>query len=129
MKALQCLLTERRTYRGRIHGRYDAATVAAVRAWQKGRGFTPSDRWTPRDWMTVISYGGRPVLKFGSVGHYVRRIQRSLNAAAVGESVAVSGVFNTATVRVLRKYQSKADLPVNGYVTQGVWQRIQNGRR
>ncbi len=129
VKALQCLLTERHTYRGRIHGRYDAGTVAAVRAWQRGRGFTPSDRWTARDWMTVISYGARPVLKFGSVGRYVRRIQRALNAAAVGESVAVSGMFNTTTARMLRKYQSKVDIPVNGLVTRGVWQRIQNGRR
>ena len=35
VKALQCLLKEHEAYTGRVHGRYDDGTVAAVRAWQR----------------------------------------------------------------------------------------------
>ena len=40
VKVLQCLLTEQGTYSGPLSGTYDAATVAAARAWQASRKFT-----------------------------------------------------------------------------------------
>ncbi len=129
VKALQCLLKEREAYTGRVHGRYDAGTVAAVRAWQKARGFTPADRWAVRDWMSLLAIGARPVLKFGVSGWYVRRLQRTLNAAATSDPIGITGVVNPATVKAIRRYQRAVGMTPNAIVTPAVWGKLRAGQR
>ena len=114
IKGLQCLLKEQDAYAGKVNGNYTKATIAAVRAWQTGHGFTASDSWSRPNWMSLAVAGQREILKFGSAGPDVRRIQRALNAYSGKSRLTVSGVFDGATDRALRAYQKKVGVTVSG---------------
>lgn len=129
VKALQCFLSERGLYAGAFHGKYGPATVRAANAWQAQRGFTPAPTWVRRDWMSLLAYGRKPVLKFGSAGFYVRRVQRSLNAAGIGSSVQVDGVFRMPTATLVRSYQTRVGLPSTGVVDGATWKHLMTGKR
>ena len=129
VKALQCFLSERGLYDGTFHGKYGPATVAAANAWQSRVG-TPTDRaWTRSDWMGLLSYGRKPILKYGSAGFYVRRVQRALNAADLGSSVKIDGVYATALANLVTTYQSRVGLPTTGVVDPATWRKLMAGRR
>ena len=49
------------------NGSYDAATIAAARAWQARRKFTPTDTFEKRHWTALLSAGARTTIKRGSV--------------------------------------------------------------
>ena len=125
VKALQCLLKERGSYRGAVNGSYSPGLVTAVRAWKVARGWASSDRWYRRDWMSLLSHGARIVVKYGSVGAYVRRVQRTLNAA--GSRVKARGVFDSTTVTAVRAYQRRVGLPATGVVDPRTWSRLMAG--
>ena len=101
MRALQCLLQERGFYGGKLSGNYNAATIAAVQAWQESRGFAVSTTWSPANWVGAFAQGRDYAQKVGSTGLHVRRVQRALNAADPSLQRAVDGIFNrrTATER------------------------------
>lgn len=63
--------------------------------------------------------GSRPVLKYGSAGHAVRRLQRALGG------LPVSGVYREGTVDAVRRYERRHDLPVTGVVTPALWRLLQ----
>lgn len=129
VRALQCLLKERDRYSGRIHGRYDDATIAAVRAWQAANGFPQRDAWLQRHWVSLqAKSGGRPVLKFGAAGPDVRRLQRALNATK-DAGLRPSGVFDGATTEALRSWQARTGLPRTGVITPEAWSRLRTGTR
>ena len=128
--ALQCLLKEAGHYGGRLHGRYTARTQEAAAAWQTDHGFRASTTWSRRHWMSLTAAGKRPVLKFGSAGEAVRRLQRALNAAATAErGLRVNGVFNSATQRSLRTWQDRVDHDVTGIATARTWRALRRGVR
>ncbi|CAN5124116.1 hypothetical protein BH09ACT12_BH09ACT12_23230 [soil metagenome] len=129
VKALQCLLSERNLYSGPYHGKYGPATVAAINAWQTRMGFDPDPTWIRRDWMSLLSFGQKPVLKVGSAGYYVRRLQRALNAVDLDASLKVSGVYATPTATVVKAYQSLVDLPATGVMDAATWRRLMAGKR
>ena len=62
------------------HGSLPPA-VAVVAAGPRLRVTTT---WQRKHWMALLAAGARPVLKFGSAGEAVRRLQRALNAAEHG---------------------------------------------
>ena len=126
VKVLQCLLTEQGTYSGPVNGAYDAATVAAARAWQASRRFTPSDSFEKRHWTALLSAGARTIVKRGSVDESVHRLQRALNAAGAGRFRA-SGVFDAKTEAALRSYQSRLRIAVSGVATPQTWNKLQRG--
>ena len=126
VKVLQCLLTEQGTYSGPVNGAYDAATIAAARAWQAGRRFTPSDSFEKRHWTALLSAGARTIVKRGSVDESVHRLQRALNAAGAGRFRA-SGVFDAKTEAALRSYQSRLRIAVSGVATPQTWNKLQRG--
>lgn len=126
VKVLQCLLTEQGAYAGPLNGTYDAATVAAARAWQASRKFTPSDSFETRHWTALLSAGARTTVKRGSVDESVHRLQRALNAAGAGRFRA-SGVFDAKTEAALRGYQSRLRIPVSGVATPQTWSKLQRG--
>jgi peptidoglycan hydrolase-like protein with peptidoglycan-binding domain len=127
VKVLQCLLTEQGTYAGPLSGTYDAATVAAARAWQASRKFTPSDSFETRHWTALLSAGARTTVKRGSVDESVHRLQRALNAAGAGRFRA-SGVFDAKTEAALRAYQSRLRIAVSGVATPQTWNKLQQGK-
>jgi hypothetical protein len=124
--ALQCFLKRKKLYDAPITGVYDAATTAAVRAFRESRGQGISGRMLRRTWTTLLSEGRGPVLKIGSGGNTVRRLQRSLNAA-VHAGLAVDGIFGPATTAAVRDYQEAVGLRRTGVVAWDTWAELQSG--
>jgi hypothetical protein len=129
VKALQCLLTEQKAYAGKINGRYNAATLAATQAWQQRHGLAARPYWNRRAWMTLLTAGARPVLKFGSTGPAVRRLQRTLNAATKGTDLPVTGVFAQMTDSALRAWQIATERRALGVVNPSTWTALAAGTR
>ena len=126
VKVLQCLLIEQGAYSGPINGAYDAATIAAARAWQAARKFTPTDAFETRHWTALLSAGARTTIKRGSADESVHRLQRALNAASAGRFRA-SGDFDAKTETALRAYQSRQRIVVSGVATPQTWNKLQRG--
>jgi len=129
VKALQCLLTEKKVYGGKVNGMFNARTVAAVHAWQHARGLPVRASFSRRAWMTLVAVGAEPVLKLGSTGPAVRRVQRALNAAAPGTDLAIGGVFNKSTDRALRAFQRRTGVAAEGVVNPRIWNVLTAGTR
>ncbi|MGZ8745295.1 MAG: glycoside hydrolase domain-containing protein [Nocardioides sp.] len=129
VRALQCLLTEKGAYAGKLSGVYSPNTIEAVRAWQGQRGLPSSDTWTRTAWMTLLAAGPRKIVKFGSAGPEVRRMQRALNAASKGARLEVTGVFAGPTDKALRAYQDRVDLTVSGVAAPATWKALRAGTR
>ena len=127
VKALQCLLKEKGYYRAPIHGFYGRRVIRAVQAWQADRGFPRSSTWSQRNWVALLSQGRTPVLKYGSAGGYVRRVQRAVNAAN-GAAMPITGVFGRLTDRHVRGWQSAVGLTPSGVIGNIGWRALQNGR-
>jgi peptidoglycan hydrolase-like protein with peptidoglycan-binding domain len=129
VKALQCLLTEQKVYAGRINGTYDNRTLAAAQAWQKAHGVPVRATFNRRSWMSLLAVGPRPVLKFGSTGSAVRRVQRVLNAATAGTGLTVTGVFDAKTDAALRSWQRNTERTAAGVVNPRTWTALAAGTR
>lgn len=122
-----CLLRSAGALAGPTPDRVDRRTRAAVRRFQHAAGLPRSGRVGERTWPALLASGARPVLKRGSEGPAVRRLQRSLTAALPG-SVAVHGHFGPATSAALQRYQRRAGLPVTGVAAAATWQALGRGR-
>jgi Domain of unknown function (DUF1906)/Putative peptidoglycan binding domain len=129
VKALQCLLKEKGGYGGRVNGTYNEGLRTAFRAWQKSHGFAVRDAWTRRNWMSLLVAGPGKVLKWGSGGSEVRRLQRALNAAHDDAGLGVTGVFNKATRNALRTYQGRVGVKANGIAGPSTWRALRHGKR
>ncbi|HEY3528708.1 MAG TPA: glycoside hydrolase domain-containing protein [Nocardioides sp.] len=129
VKALQCLLTEQQVYAGRINGTFNDRTLAAVHAWQRAHGLKLRRTFTRQAWMTIVTVGSRPVLKFGSTGSSVRRVQRALNAATPRTGLTVNGLFTRPTDVALRAWQQATGRTVSGVVNYGTWKALAAGIR
>ncbi|WP_340537319.1 glycoside hydrolase domain-containing protein [Nocardioides sp. GXZ039] len=129
LKALQCLLTERGYFRGQVTGKYSAPLLDAVRRWKAARGQATGDTWYPRDWMTLHGFGSSPVLKVGSAGPDVRRVQRAINSANIGTKVPLHGTYDATTAAAVKTYQRRLKMPATGIVDGATWGRIRAGAR
>jgi len=127
VSALQCLLKERGSYDGPVNGSFNPALLDALHAWQTRTGFKESDRWSRRNWMTLHAAGSQPVVKLGSAGGAVRRLQRALNAASRVTQLDVSGIFDSATDAALRAWQKKNKLEVSGVAGDQSWSALERG--
>jgi hypothetical protein len=128
VKAVQCLLKKKRMYDGRLHGRYTKATWRGVRTFQRSRDLRVTGRMDARTWTALLAQGPTPLVKRGSVGDSVRRVQRSLTAA-LDRRVRVSGVFRAGTTRAVRQYQRSRGVERTGVVTKALWADLKAGRR
>ncbi len=129
VSALQCFLKEAGEYGGAINGSYNDRTRAAVGRWQEAHGFATSTTWSRRNWMGLTAAGPRPVLKLGSAGEPVRRVQRALDSASDDADLKVTGVFNEATRSKLRQWQDRVGQRTSGIVTARTWKALRKGRR
>lgn len=127
VEAAQCLLRKQHVYAGTPSGRYDARTVKAVKKVQRKLDQKQTGKLTRRTWVALLARGKQPLVKVGSTGDPVRRLQRSLTAA-LGKRVTVDGAFSQATEQAVIRYQRKAHLPDTGVVTDEVWDRLDAGR-
>jgi peptidoglycan hydrolase-like protein with peptidoglycan-binding domain len=88
-----------------------------------------ADRWSRPNWMSLLIDGRASVLKVGSAGPEVRRLQRALNAASATANLPVDGVVGSATTAALRAWQSRAGVEVTGVAAGPSWQALRAGRR
>jgi peptidoglycan hydrolase-like protein with peptidoglycan-binding domain len=126
VKTLQCLLGSGGHHRGGVTGSFGTETRTAVRAFQQRRGLRVTGRANERTWTALLATGPRPVLKRGSEGPAVRRLQRALTSALPGV-VAVHGHFGPATTSAVLRYQARTGLRVTGVASPGTWRALRTG--
>ena len=128
VRTLQCMLRGQKAYDGAVDGVYDAGLGAAVRAYRVARGLSAGTSTTQATWLALVTRGATPVLKRGSAGSAVRRVQRGLNVAD-GASLTVTGIFDAATTAAVRTYQGGHRLSRTGVVAPATWRLLQRGVR
>ena len=127
-EAAQCLLKQHGLYKPALDGRFDAATARAVRRFQNRHVLDPTGTLDARTWTALLSAGGTPLSKRGSASDRVRGLQRALTAA-LGRSVAVTGVFTARTTTAVRAYEKEIGIGPNGVAGPAVWHALQAGAR
>jgi hypothetical protein len=128
--ALKCLLREQGVYGGNLKGEYTPKLVDAIRTWKASKGLRVSNAWSQRNWVALFaSAAENPVLKIGSTGPAVRRLQRALNAASDAARLPVTGVFDGFTDRAVRSYQARNRLEGSGVAGSQVWASLVRGNR
>ncbi len=128
VRALQCRLREKKVAGVAITGVHDTASVRGVKVWRASRGLPVNGVMSRATWMMLLTDGPTPVLKLGSTGAPVLRVQRALNAA-LDLRVPVTGLFDSTTTSAVRSYQSQVGLPVTGVVAPSTWTRLKSGAR
>jgi hypothetical protein len=126
VEAAQCLLRVGGYTKAPVTGRYDARTAAGVEKAQRRLGLKRTGKVDRRTWTALLARGADPVLKVGSTGDAVRRLQRALTAA-LAKRVVVDGAFSTRTAKAVTTYQRRAGLPRTGVVTGELWSLLQRG--
>ena len=129
VKAVQCMLHARGDYSGPVDGRYTQATVAGMHKWKAAHGFTTADNGVigPRTWAAFLSAGKTQVLKTGSTGLAVYRLQRAYNAVFPLRKLPVTGIYNSATRAVTVTYQKKMHQAATGIAGSATWQKLRRG--
>ena len=127
VSALQCLLKER-GYSVGVDGTFGSSTSKAIDAFRKTLGWGPTTgHTTSPTWTALLSAGSTPrVLKRGSVGEAVWRLQRALTAA--GSSVSINGVYDTRTVSAVKAYRSTNGLTSYETTESSVWSLLRKGK-
>jgi len=65
------------------------------------------------------------ILKHGSRGEDVRKLQKLLNARGLcPEPIALDGIFGKTTLDAVKRFQRQAHLPVDGIVGGKTWDRL-----
>lgn len=127
VRAAQCLVSGGRVHPVKASGRYDAATVAAVRRFQARRGLPATGVLDRRTWTSLLARGREPVLRKGARGEPVVRLQRSLNAALGERRLPVDGSFGPVTNRAVGLYRRHLGLDGKNLVTARVWAALRRG--
>ncbi|MEG4095084.1 peptidoglycan-binding domain-containing protein [Microcoleus sp. Pol8_D1] len=65
------------------------------------------------------------ILKCGSKGHDVKKLQKLLNARGLSaHPIVIDGVFGPTTEDAVKKFQRQAHIPVDGVVGGKTWDRL-----
>ncbi|MEO6605584.1 MAG: glycoside hydrolase domain-containing protein, partial [Aeromicrobium sp.] len=126
VSALQCMLIKR-GFTTSVNGAFGVSTRKALEAFRKSRGWAPKSYTTRPTWTALLSAGTKPrVLKQGSVGESVWRLQRSLVAA--GLTVTPNGLYDAKTVAAVKAFRKKQGLPQYSTTESTVWTLLQRGK-
>ena len=128
VRAVQCVLRNKKHFGGEVTGRFDAATATAVQSFRRSVGMPTASSVNRKVWTIMLSQGRGPLMKFGAGSHAVRRLQRSLNAATAAK-LPVTGVFEARTTAAVKAYQARRGLAQTGVVTEQVWKQLNAGNR
>lgn len=126
VRALKCLLREQGIRITSLSPYFGSGLSRAMNTWQRANGFAATAKWQRGHWTALISRGGSGVLKTGSTGGSVWRLQRALNAKMI--DAPVNGVFDAATDAAVRTYQRQRGQAVTGVVTAGTWGVLYAGK-
>ncbi len=88
VEALQCVLRKQHLGKPATSGRYDKKTARAVRKAQRKLDLKVTGKVTRQTWTALHARGSRPLLKVGSTGDPVRRLQRALTST-LGKRVRI----------------------------------------
>ncbi|WP_082587221.1 glycoside hydrolase domain-containing protein [Nocardioides sp. Soil774] len=128
VRALQCLLRSQARYRGRLDARFDRDVARAVASYQRHHDLRVTGKADTATWTALFAQGSAPLLKVGSTGPAVLRLQRALRAAGA-RSVDPDGVVTERTAKAVRRYQQRLGADPTGVVTTDTWTALQQGRR
>jgi peptidoglycan hydrolase-like protein with peptidoglycan-binding domain len=111
-----------------VSGTFGSSTTSAINAFRKTLGWGPTaGNTTNPTWTALLSAGSKPrVLKRGSVGESVWRLQRALTAA--GTSVSINGVYDSKTASAVKSYRSANSLTSYETTESSVWSLLQHGK-
>ena len=127
VKAVQCLLKER-GYKGfKVNGKYDKATRKAVKKFRVSQGLSNKAVVTRTTWIRLLSARTAPVLKVGSSGAAVHKLQQSLAAAGVRKEVS-TGLFDKTTTTQVKAYQKRLKLSQTGVAGTTTWAALKSGQ-
>jgi peptidoglycan hydrolase-like protein with peptidoglycan-binding domain len=124
--ATQCQLARRGFDPGPASGTVKWRTAAAITAFNVSRGLAPRAVVGRRSWTAMLSGGRTRVLEVGDTGRVVEKLQRALSAT-LQRSVAMTGVFDSATRRAVVEYQRDHGLTVDGTASRETWTALQAG--
>jgi len=125
--ALECLL-KKQGYLKKIDTRYGGGTARAVAKFRRSKGLGSSGTTNGATWTALLAKGSNPrVLKEGSVGEPVWRLQQSLTAA--GLKPGLTGVYDARTAASVKAYRKARKL--SGYTTteSKVWSQLRRGKK
>ena len=127
--AAQCLLQSAGYLAGELDpsGVFDAVTVQATKDFQTAKALSVTGSVDSHTWTALLSAGDTPMLRSGSTGAAVERLQRTLTAA-LGQTVGIDGQFGSLTDQAARSYQSSRGLQVDGIVGAASWAAMQAGK-
>ncbi|WP_370364614.1 peptidoglycan-binding protein [Catenulispora sp. GP43] len=145
VKWIQTRLHQLGLYNGPINSTFDAATQAAVAAFQaRSHASDPSGVVGRSTKTALIAAGSKPTLTpqlpnlpggpFGGDKHHkpasaadVKRLQEAL-AAALNTDVKATGQYDMDTFSAVVQYQSAMHLAADGVVNGPMWAALQQGR-
>ncbi len=126
VSALQCLLTKR-GFPATVSGTFTTNTLNALLAYRESKGWDRKTYTTRPTWTSLLSYGYSPrVLKRGSIGESVWRLQRALTAAGLAPSR--NGLYDAKTVAAVKTYRDNNGLPRYSTTESTVWTLLKRGR-
>lgn len=128
VQAVQCLLKRNGRYRGRLDGHVDRDLVRSVRSFQRHHDLRVTGKVDAATWTVLLAHGSTPLLKVGSTGEAVRRLQRALGAA-MSRRARVTGVFSDRTATAVRHYQGQVGLVPTAVVAADTWSALLLGSR
>ncbi len=119
-----------------VDGKFGQNMYNAVLRFQRQHGLTADGVIGPQTWNRIVtvdnnlSGGGFTavttrypgyVLSRGATGDYVRFVQSYMNAAPGMTPVRIDGIFGTDTERLVRAFQARYALKVDGRVGPQSW--------
>ena len=106
---------------GPVDGAFGAKTESAVKKFQQAREIAADGRVT---WINIDEADqSEPVLKAGSTGLPVRRLQSRMSAVGF-DTGGVDGRFGAKTEAAVRKLQQDFNLSVDGVVGPQTWKVV-----
>ena len=124
VRQLQEALRDLGFYKGPIDGKFGDQTETAVKHLQHDFGLQVDGIVGPATWRILDEADPtRPVVKKGSRGAAVRRVQSRLTAAGF-DTGGVDGVFGDRTESAVEKFQHQQGLTVDGIVGPTTWAKI-----
>jgi peptidoglycan hydrolase-like protein with peptidoglycan-binding domain len=106
---------------GPIDGVFGARTESAVKAFQQQREITADGIVGRVTWINIDEADqSEPVLRIGSIGLPVRRLQSRMSAVGF-DTNGVDGHFSPKTEQAVKQLQQQANLVTDGIVGPRTW--------
>jgi hypothetical protein len=125
VKTLQCLLKQR-GYSIGVTGKFGETTATTLDKFRATLNWEPTGHTTRATWTALLSAGKTPfMLKSGSAGEAVWRVQRALRAS--GAPITINGLYGSQMVKVVQTYRGNNGLTKYQTIDASVWAKIQHG--